>query len=534
MIFKLQHLSAPLFLFIASCGHSHETPGHSHETSGPSHETSDHSHETSDHSHETSDHSHETSDHSHETSDHSHETPGPSHETSDHSHETPGPSHETSDHSHETPHDHPHTDSESPQKSQVQTNRISVPATVRRNLGITFARVEFRRVAQTLRIPGVFELQPRARREYRLPLPGRVELLVNHLDRVEAGEQLYRYQSPKWPELLHEIILGEQGMETAEAQIFVAEASLNEARTMLEVQKGRLDALREAQASNAELESQAAQLEASLPRLEGELQLAYTQLENSERTREHALHRASTASGIPSIDLVKNVETSAGTAPAYTTIDWIVVNALGAGVVEALHITDGSFADAPTLVISTADPSDLRFRAQALQADLPLLQSIGQALIVPSQVPGLSADAGIASTLQFGLEAHPEQRSTTLFATPSALASWVRPGVSAFLEIETRSTDSPALAIPSSAILRDGLQHIFFRQDPSDPDQVIRVFADLGLSDGRWTVIRSGLQETDQVVLSGAYELKLGIRQDTADAQEGGHIHSDGTTHSNH
>ena len=457
MIFKLQHLSAPLFLFIVSCGQSH-------------------------------------------------------------------------DHSH----DHPHTSSENPEEPQVQTDHISVPATVRRNLGITFADVKVRRVAQTLRIPGVFELQPRARREYHLPLPGRVELLVNHLDHVEAGESLYRYQSPKWPELLHEIILGEQEMDTAAAQITVADASLSEARTMLEVQRGRLQALREARASNAELESQAAQLEASLPRLEGELQLAQTQLENAERTREHALHRASTASGIPARDLAKNVDTGAGTAPAYTTIDWILVTALSSGVIEALHMTDGSFADAPTLVLSTADPSDLRFRAQALQADLPLLQSIKQALIVPSRAPGLATDAGITSTLQFGLEAHPAERSTTLFATPFYLAPWIRPGVSAFLEIETRSTDSPALAIPSSAILRDGLEHIFFRQDPSDPDQVIRVVADLGLSDGRWTVVQSGLQRGDQVVLSGAYELKLGTRQDTAGAQAGGHLHSDGTTHSDH
>lgn len=461
MIFKLQHLSALLFLLIASCGHSHDHPD---------------------------------------------------------------------DHSH----DHPHTSSETPEEPQVQTDRISVPATVRRNLGITFADVEFRRVAQTLRIPGVFELQPHARREYHLPLPGRVELLVDHLDRLETGDPLYRYQSPKWPELLHEIILGEQEMETAMAEILVADASLSEAHTMLEVLRGRLQSLREARASNAELESRATQLEASLPRLEGELQLAQTKLKNAERTREHALHRASTASGIPSIDLVKNVETGAGAAPAYTTIDWIVVTAQSEGVVEALHMTDGSFADAPTLVISTADPSDLRFRAQALQADLPLLRSIGQAHIVPSQAPGLSAGAGIASTLQFGLEAHPEERSTTLFATPSALAPWIRPGVSAFLEIETRSTESPAIAIPSSAILRDGLEHVVFRQDPSDPEQVIRVVADLGLSDGRWTVVRSGLQHTDRVVLSGAYELKLGTRQDTIGAQVGGHIHADGTTHSDH
>ena len=40
------------------------------------------------------------------------------------------------------------------------TNRVDVPLAVRRNLGITFATVERRRVEQTLRVPGRFEPQP--------------------------------------------------------------------------------------------------------------------------------------------------------------------------------------------------------------------------------------------------------------------------------------------------------------------------------------------------------------------------------------
>jgi hypothetical protein len=45
------------------------------------------------------------------------------------------------------------------------TNRVDIPPAVRRNLGITFARVEMRRVGQTVRVPGHFELLPQARHE---------------------------------------------------------------------------------------------------------------------------------------------------------------------------------------------------------------------------------------------------------------------------------------------------------------------------------------------------------------------------------
>jgi hypothetical protein len=43
------------------------------------------------------------------------------------------------------------------------TNRIDIPATVRSNLGITFAKVERRQVSDTLRVPGSFELTRQAR-----------------------------------------------------------------------------------------------------------------------------------------------------------------------------------------------------------------------------------------------------------------------------------------------------------------------------------------------------------------------------------
>ena len=50
-------------------------------------------------------------------------------------------------------------------KQAVITNRIDIPGPVRSNLGITFARVERRAVANTIRVPGRFELLPTARAE---------------------------------------------------------------------------------------------------------------------------------------------------------------------------------------------------------------------------------------------------------------------------------------------------------------------------------------------------------------------------------
>jgi hypothetical protein len=413
------------------------------------------------------------------------------------------------------------------------SNRVDIPPVVRRNLGITFAPVELRHVSRTLRVPGAFELRPLARHEYRMALAGHVQLLVDQYDAVEPGQPLYRYRSPSWPELLHEIILGEQAMESARAEIAVAQARLQEARRNLELARGRIEALAQADFKKADLEVEAAELEASLPRLEAELQLAETRLANAGRTHQHALHRAATASGVPEQELAAEVSVGGERVPAYLTLDWIEVRATEPGVVEALHVTDGAFVEPPSPVLATVDPEMVRFRALALQADLPQLVGARTARVVPPPTPGLPVEAGVEADLAISLEAHPEERTLTLLATPAAGADWIRPGVSAFLEVVVESTDAPALAVPRSAVVQDGLTHVVFRRDPAAPNQAIRVEADMGVSDGRWVVLHSGVMRGDEVVLAGAYELKLATQQ-AGTTQAGGHFHADGSFHDEH
>lgn len=414
--------------------------------------------------------------------------------------------------------------------AEQPTNRIDIPATVRNNLGITFARVERRQVESTIRVPGAFELQPLARHEYRMTLPGHVQIAVDQYQQVAPGDLLYRFRSPEWPELQHEIIAGEQQIESAHAAIAVAQARIDEAQQKLSLLRERLATLREAEFRRADLEIEAAELAATLPRLDAELKQARTSLTNAQRTREHALHRASAATGLAEPSLAAEVEHRGQTLPAYRAIEWIEVRAIEPGVVEALAVTDGAFAESPALVLSTVDPTKVRFRAMALQADLGRLGNAPTARIVPPATPGIRMNDGVEAAVTIGLEAHPEQRTVTLLATPGDSRPWIRPGVSAFLEVAVESTGGPALAIPRSAIVKDGIVHVFFRRDPADPNKAIRVEADMGVDDGRWVAINSGLSLNDEVVLDGAYELKLASQQSGV-MQKGGHFHADGTFH---
>ncbi|MFU8828677.1 MAG: efflux RND transporter periplasmic adaptor subunit [Phycisphaerales bacterium] len=382
-------------------------------------------------------------------------------------------------------------------------------------------------------MPGAFELQPLARHEYRLTLPGEVRFETDQYALVETGDLLYRFRSPHWLELQQAILASEQDIASASADIDVELARIAEAELRLRLMRERLSSLSGADIRNAELEANAAEIEASLPRLRAELKQAETKHANAQRTRDLAVQRASAAVGIPAKQLAEEVEIDGSAVRAYLTVDWIEVRATEPGIVESLSLTDGSYADSTTLVLTTIDPAKVRFRALALQSDIGRLGLTHEARIVPPSSRGMSINDGVTAKITIGLEAHPEQRTMTILAYPAEAREWIRPGVSAFLEIVAETTGGPALAIPRTAVVQDGLTHVLFRRDPQDPNKAIRVEADMGVDDGRWVVINSGISLSDEVVLGGAYELKLATQQ-SGTAQKGGHFHADGTFHADH
>jgi hypothetical protein len=399
------------------------------------------------------------------------------------------------------------------EEGEAATNRIDIPATVRSNIGITFAKVERRQVADTLRVPGSFELKPLAKHEYRLLLPGHVRFEIDQFAEVKPGTLLYRFQSPKWLEL--------------QSRIDQAVAGYEQAKLKHDALDARLAALAKADFKRADLETEASVLHAELSGRKAELDAALTtatNIINAHGPKENALSTE---------DLLALVQINGNQVPRYRSIGWIDAKAIEPGIVESLAITDGSFVDETTLVMTTIDPTQVRFRALGLQSDLAKLRQAPAARIVPHQSGGGNLNDSVPANLTLGLDADPNQRTIPLYANPQESRPWSRPGVSAFLEVVTASTGGPVLAIPRSAVVKDGITHVFFKRDPLNPNKAIRVEADLGLDDGRWVEVKSDLGPNDEVVLQGAYELKLASAQ-SGTSQKGGHFHADGTYHGKH
>jgi multidrug efflux pump subunit AcrA (membrane-fusion protein) len=428
------------------------------------------------------------------------------------------------------------------------TNRVDIPATVRQNLGITFAKVEKRAVGRTIRAPGRFESLPTARQEHRAPAGGRVQLLVDPYALVEAGTPLYRLDSPRLRELQQQLAdaLAQESLARAGVESMgplrqahkIHEESLHAAEKMWAARVAKLEELREAGAGVGE-QAAAAQAALAAARADlGEVAEKDAELDAQEaRLRaeqgagavrvELALASLASLTGV-GVDQLRSIDEGTKT-PAWRSLSTIEVRAASAGTVESIGVTNGGWVEDNAPVLTIVDPARVLFRARGLQSDLPRLSPGLAATILPPAGGTLGDAAPLRGTLALAPVADPDQRTVELIVTLGGNAPWARAGVSGFLEVTpTSSNGDLPLAITLQAVARDGLASIIFRRDPKDANKVIRLEADLGAEDGRYVVISSGVREGDEVVVDGVYQLMVAT---SGTIQKGGHFHADGTFH---
>jgi hypothetical protein len=443
-----------------------------------------------------------------------------------------------------TPTDHDDHDHDHP-----STSGIVLTPGIEANLGITWATAEERVVRGVLRLPGRFESEPEARRTYQAPLAGRVTVVVRPYQRVEAGQVLARLTSPAWHTLRQQLAEGcadgcADGcgtMDLARQRLREGEAQVAALRVAVGAWEDRLTALRaldphlggntleKAEAAAGVADQRVALLEAEqrLTRLRRDATGPDGALEHGQAAQRlrSLLAQASAVTGLTVEELAA---TDAKGLPRWSTIDELDIRARRSGVVEAEVVLDGGWVEAQGPLLTVNDPTGVRFRAQALQGDLPRLREDLTARIVAAD-PQVREE--IPSTFVLAPQADPVDRTVDLIARPSTsapLPTWVRPGVTAALEVVISGSPTPDLAIPVAATIRDGLTTILFRRDPSDPNRLYKIEADLGASDGRWIVVQSGLRTGDEVVLGGIYPLKLSQQSGGVGAA---HVHADGTVH---
>ncbi|MGD2110343.1 MAG: efflux RND transporter periplasmic adaptor subunit [Phycisphaerae bacterium] len=413
------------------------------------------------------------------------------------------------------------------------SHRIDIPPSVRQNLGITFVRVEKRPVHRTIRLPGQFELRPEARREYHVMLAGRIELFIKQYERVEKGQTLFYLDSPDWQKLQSGLVSARNAMRRSHADLAVAEAKLAEMEKALAFQEERLANLAEAQVRQVALEAEVADKRNTLPRLRAELQAAQTEFDAAHARYDVMLSTAASVASLAKDELDPHVDEHGHLGPGeppWRSIERLTIRAEAPGIVDRLAVTNQGWAETGDLVLDTIDPTALRFHGDALQTDITLFSNGQPARIVPPPGGSIDLQNTVDGRIEIGFQAESTRRTVPIFMVPDELPSWAKAGVTAYLEVFTTGKGGDVLAIPEAAVVRDGLEKVFFRRDRNDPNTVIRTVADLGDSDGRWVELRSGVMLGDEIVLGGVYPLML-ASSSSGEMQKGGHFHSDGTFH---
>ncbi|MBG83571.1 MAG: hypothetical protein CMJ40_03370 [Phycisphaerae bacterium] len=435
----------------------------------------------------------------------------------------------------------------------LPSNRVAIPTTVRSNLGITFARVERRQVENTLRVPGRFEYLPTAVREYRSMLPGRIEILVEQFQKVDAGTTLFRIDSPQWREMQQSIAQADANLMESKAQLASYERLMaahaqhdqnliqsikiwservKELEVLVKTDEEHKKEFTIAQASLSEARAKLSEVREEDARLYAERVMTENRVNAAQAQFTLAIDNAASMLDVSPKQLLETSTLNPNSLPIWRRIKTLEVRAKESGVVEKIDLTNGTWVEIGENILTMVQPVRLRFHAFGLQSDLGALKDGLMARIVPP-VPTAAGTAipihdTMSGRLQLGLEADTQKRTIDLYVTPDELSSWARPGVSAQLEIITESTETSELAVPMAAVQQDGLIPVIFRRDPDNPNQAIRIEADLGMNDDRWVAVLSGLRDGDEVVLDGGFQLMLAT---SGTIQKGGHFHADGTYH---
>ena len=384
-------------------------------------------------------------------------------------------------------------------------------------------------------------------------LPGRIEILVEQFQKVDAGTTLFRIDSPQWREMQQSIAQADANLMESKAQLASYERLMaahaqhdqnliqsikiwservKELEVLVKTDEEHKKEFTIAQASLSEARAKLSEVREEDARLYAERVMTENRVNAAQAQFTLAIDNAASMLDVSPKQLLETSTLNPNSLPIWRRIKTLEVRAKESGVVEKIDLTNGTWVEIGENILTMVQPVRLRFHAFGLQSDLGALKDGLMARIVPP-VPTAAGTAipihdTMSGRLQLGLEADTQKRTIDLYVTPDELSSWARPGVSAQLEIITESTETSELAVPMAAVQQDGLIPVIFRRDPDNPNQAIRIEADLGMNDDRWVAVLSGLRDGDEVVLDGGFQLMLAT---SGTIQKGGHFHADGTYH---
>ena len=425
----------------------------------PAHEGCDHDHAA----HEGHDHA----DHDHAA----HE----GHDHADHDHAA----HEGHDHA---DHDHSaHDASHSAHAHASEAVLVQVDARSRHILNMQVESIPETGLALSQSLYGHLIVPDHAQETYALPCAGRINLRVKTAQQVKKGEELYTLTSPTYSDQL------------AEEQ--KTQADLARCEQELAALRARVTRLQQAGARNSELENQLSFKLAEAEQLARDLDIA------RERLRTLAMGA--------------EVQQEEGGVPV------LVVRAHADGVVHNLGVTQSSWGEQGTAVITMSAPAAMEIVGTLYASDLPHIAEVRATLPLGRESVLLEGSWRLADQV----DATTQTRA--LFFTPTNLPAEARAGQLCRIDIYDAPAEPGIVSIPDSALVKVGTDDVVFIEVGEGSYAMVKVHA--GDSRRGMTPV-AGLRPGQKIVVKGGYELKYSLPTQ-GEVKKAGHFHADGKFH---
>lgn len=348
-----------------------------------------------------------------------------------------------------------------------------------------------RALTEQLRLPAVVAARPGLQAQVVAPVSGRFGgppdgKLAMTGDRVAAGQTLALLE-PSFSEL------GARFVE-AEAEVIRAKLAYDQAEAAFR----RVEAL--------------AKVDAKSPR---ELQEAEFALKSAQARLDAA--RALQATYRPAT-------VQAGPQAAVGAVPAIELRSPIAGILTAQPgVAVGEYLTEGRALFSVLDASTVLIETQVPETSVPRL---GSAMTARYEVPGQPGrlrpvtGEGVGRLAFLGIEVNSATRTVPLVYETANPGNELRVGQSLDLYVETTRAEE-TLAIPQEAIVDENGRPVAFVQLAGETFEKRDLV--LGIRDGNWVQVRSGLEEGERVVSRGAYAVRLASVSTTIPSH--GHAH---------
>jgi multidrug efflux pump subunit AcrA (membrane-fusion protein) len=316
---------------------------------------------------------------------------------------------------------------------------------------------------------------------YSLPCAGRISLSVKSAQSVKKGDVLYTVVAPE---------VGAQ-----EAELKTAQAALQRCNAELATLKTRLEKLRAIGTANSDLESEYKFKNAEQAQLVQGVSVAESRLRMLVMDAELQHQNGMTS---------------------------LVVRAKGDGTVRNVGITQGSWGEQGTPVVTMSNLASMEVVGTLYGNDVPDFSTIRA-----TRLSGRNQQE-LTGTWRMAEQVDEERQTRAFYFTPDALPADARPGQLCRVDFYTQGGEKGYVNIPDSALVKVGIDDVVFLEVKEGTFAKVKVQA--GTSRRGMTPVK-GLVPGQRLVVKGGYELRYLLPADGSQQKKAGHFHADGKFH---